>query len=41
MTGSGPTVFGLFKNKIDAINASHILNKSYSNWWSGVYNFKS
>ena len=41
MTGSGPTVFGLFKNKIDAIKASHILNKNYSKWWSAVYSIKT
>ena len=41
MTGSGPTVFGLFKNKIDVINANHILNKNYSKWWSGIYSLKT
>jgi len=34
MSGSGPTVFGLFKNSIDAINANKIIKLNYPNWWS-------
>ena len=34
-----PVVVG--NNKIDAIKASHILNKNYSKWWSAVYSIKT
>ena len=41
MTGSGPTVFGLFKKKKDAKKIDFLLNKVYPNWWSGVYTVKT
>ena len=41
MTGSGPTVFGLFKNSVDARNANKIFKKEYPNWWSKVTSLKS
>ena len=41
MTGSGPTVFGLFKKKIDAKKANLLLRKKHPKWWSGVYTIKS
>lgn len=41
MTGSGPTVFGLFKNSVDARNANKIFKKKYPNWWSKVTSLKS
>jgi len=41
MTGSGPTVFGLFKRRIDAEKAFHLLKKQNSNWWAGVYSIKT
>ena len=41
MTGSGPTVFGLFKKKIDAKKANLLLKKKHPKWWSGVYTIKS
>ena len=41
MTGSGPTVFGLFKKKIDANKANLLLKKKHPKWWSGVYSIKT
>ena len=41
MTGSGPTVFGLFKKKIDAQKANLLLKKKHPKWWSGVYSIKT
>ena len=41
MTGSGPTVFCLFKRRIDAEKAFHLLKKQNSNWWAGVYSIKT
>ena len=41
MTGSGPTVFGLFKRRIDAEKAFHLLKKQNFNWWAGVYSIKT
>ena len=41
MTGSGPTVFGLFRKKIDAKKAHLLLKKKHPKWWSGVYSIKT
>ena len=41
MTGSGPTVFGLFRKKIDAQKANLSLKKKHPKWWSGVYSIKT
>ena len=41
MTGSGPTVFGLFRKKIDAKKANLLLKKKHPKWWSGVYSVKT
>ena len=41
MTGSGPTVFGLFKKEIDANKANLLLKKNHPKWWSGVYSIKT
>ena len=41
MTGSGPTVFGLFRKKIDAGKANLLLKKKHPKWWSGVYSVKT
>ena len=41
MTGSGPTVFGLFRKKIDAKKAYLLLKKKHPKWWSGVYSIKT
>ena len=41
MTGSGPTVFGLFRKKIDAQKANLLLKKKHPKWWSGVYSIKT
>ena len=41
MTGSGPTVFGLFRKKIDAGKANLLLKKKHPKWWSGVYSIKT
>ena len=41
MTGSGPTVFGLFRKKIDAEKANLLLKKKHPKWWSGVYSIKT
>ena len=41
MTGSGPTVFGLFRKKIDAEKANLLLKKKHPKWWSGVYSVKT
>ncbi len=41
MTGSGPTVFGLFKKEIDAKKANLLLKKKHPKWWSGVYSIKT
>ena len=41
MTGSGPTVFGLFRKKIDAKKANLLLKKKHPKYWSGVYSIKT
>jgi len=41
MTGSGPTVFGLFKKEVDANKANLLLKKNHPKWWSGVYAIKT
>ena len=41
MTGSGPTVFGLFRKEIDAKQANLLLKKKHPKWWSGVYSIKT
>ena len=41
MTGSGPTVFGLFKKEVDANKANLLLKKNHPKWWSGVYSIKT
>ena len=41
MSGSGPTVFGLFKKKIDAKKINILLKKKHPKWWSGVYSIKT
>ena len=41
MTGSGPTVFGLFRKKIDAKQANLLLKEKHPKWWSGVYSIKT
>jgi len=41
MTGSGPTVFGLFRKKIDAQKVNLLLKKKHPKWWSGVYSIKT
>ena len=41
MTGSGPTVFGLFRKQIDAKKANLLLKKKHPKWWSGVYSVKT
>ena len=41
MTGSGPTVFGLFKNFSDAKNINQIIKKSFPHWWSIITTLKS
>ena len=41
MTGSGPTVFGLFRKKIDAKKLNLLLKKKHPKWWSGVYSIKT
>ena len=41
MTGSGPTVFGLFRKKIDAKKVYLLLKKKHPKWWSGVYSVKT
>ena len=41
MTGSGPTVFGLFRKKIDAKKVNLLLKKKNTKWWSGVYSIKT
>ena len=41
MTGSGPTVFGLFRKKIDAKKVYLLLKKKHPKWWSGVYSIKT
>ena len=41
MTGSGPTVFGLFRKKIDAKKLNLLLKKKHPKWWSGVYSVKT
>ena len=41
MTGSGPTVFGLFRKKIDAKKLNLLLKKNHPKWWSGVYSIKT
>ena len=41
MTGSGPTVFGLFKKRIDAKKINILLKKKHPKWWSGVYSIKT
>ena len=33
MSGSGPTCFGIFKNKKDALNAKYKIKKLKPNWW--------
>ena len=41
MSGSGPTVFGLFKNSLEAQNINKIIRKEYPEWWSAVVNIKT
>jgi len=41
MTGSGPTVFGLFRKEIDAKKTNLLLKKNHPKWWSGVYSIKT
>ena len=41
MTGSGPTVFGLFRKKVDAGKVNLLLKKKHPKWWSGVYSIKT
>ena len=41
MSGSGPTVFGLFKNALNAKKIQRIIKKNYPNWWSAVSNLKT
>ena len=41
MTGSGPTVFGLFRKNIDAKKLNLLLKKKHPKWWSGVYSIKT
>ena len=41
MTGSGPTVFGIFKKKIDAKKINILLKKKHPHWWSEVYAIKT
>ena len=41
MTGSGPTVFGLFRKKKDAKKLNLLLKKKHPKWWSGVYSIKT
>ena len=41
ITGSGPTVFGLFRKKIDAKKLNLLLKKKHPKWWSGVYSIKT
>ena len=41
MTGSGPTVFGLFKNSVDARNINKIIKIKHPNWWSIATSLKS
>ena len=41
MTGSGPTVFGLFRKKVDAKKVYLLLKKKHPKWWSGVYSIKT
>ena len=41
MTGSGPTVFGLFRKKIDAGKVNLLLKKKHPKWGSGVYSIKT
>ena len=41
MTGSGPTVFGLFKNSVDARNINKIIKIKHPNWWSITTSLKS
>ena len=41
MTGSGPTVFGLFRKKVDAKKVYLLLKKKHPKWWSGVFSVKT
>ena len=41
MTGSGPTVFGLYKKSNDAKKAHLLLKEKNHKWWSGVYYIKT
>ena len=41
MTGSGPTVFRIFKKKIDAKKINILLKKKHPHWWSEVYAIKT
>ena len=41
MTGRGPTVFGIFKKKIDAKKINILLKKKHPHWWSEVYAIKT
>ena len=41
MTGSGPTVFGIFKKKIDAKKINILLKKKHPHWWAEVYAIKT
>ena len=41
MSGSGPTVFGLFKNTLNAKKIQKIIKKNHPNWWSVVGGIKT
>mgnify|MGYP001159728995 FL=1 len=41
MSGSGPTVFGMFKKSVDAKKINILLKKKHPKWWSGVYSIKT
>ena len=41
MTGSGPTVFGLFKNSVDSGNINKIIKIKYPKWWATTTSLKS
>ena len=41
MTGSGPTVFGMFRKQIEAKKVNLLLKKKHPKWWSGVYSVKT
>ena len=41
MSGSGPTVFGLFKNILNARKIQKTIKKNHPNWWSVVGDIKT